>query len=211
MNIEKCVDILNARASQSQDASGGCPCHTSLASLCIGSTAEEYGSAALGTEGGLLSGMNTINLMNLFTALQGERVQAHVDYNQALDLLCKEDRLGEYPILCAEATSRFAVISKKIIAIKDIMIARGASEAATAIANIQSLEKGKLTLVAAQHLDKIHEKLPSVAPVMHDNMTLTPSAANKQYTTDKIAEIECTVSNILEDFQAMKCDIDDDV
>ena len=154
--------------------------------------------------------MNTISLMNLFTALQGERVQAHVDYNQALDMLCKNDRLGEYPILCAEATSRFAVISKKIIAIKDIMIARGIHEAGAAIANIQSLEKGKLTLIAAQHLDKIHENLPSVAPVMHENMILTPSIANEKYTTDKIAEIECTISNILEDFQAMKCDIDDD-
>ena len=151
MNIEKCMNILNARPSAMDGSNGSCPCHTAMASLHITSTDnDKHEGITQGHDGGLLSDMSTIHLMNLFTTLQGERVQvivnltsiiygylrrfhfnlidhfylslflnqAHLDYNHALNLLCKENRLGEYPILCAEATSRFAVISKKILVIK---------------------------------------------------------------------------------------------
>jgi len=211
MDITKCVEILSQRASHNE--SDGCPCHTALASLRISD--DDAAAAAGGAGGGAshdgqLSDLGTISLMNLFTALQGERVQAHMDYGRALDTLCAEDRVGEYPILCAEATSRFAVISKKIIAIKELLLARGCTEAAGVVASVQGLEKEKLTLVAAQHLDKIQDKLPAVAPAMHESMTLMATAATKKYTADQVAAIEAKVTDLLDDFQALKCDIDED-
>ena len=200
MDINKCVDILNQRVSHA--ASDGCPCHTALASLRI----SDSDTATAVTFDGQLSDLGTVSLMNLFTALQGERVQAHVDFNRALDTLCAEDRVGEYPILCAEATSRFAVISKQIIAIKELLVVQGCAEAAGVVASVQGLEKEKLTLVAAQHLDKIQDKLPSVAPAMHESMTLTATTTSKKYAADKVAELEAKVSDLLDEFQALKCD-----
>jgi DNA repair REX1-B len=210
MDITKCVEILSQRASHNE--SDGCPCHTALASLRISDddAAAAAGGGGAASHDGQLSDLGTISLMNLFTALQGERVQAHMDYGRALDTLCAEDRVGEYPILCAEATSRFAVISKKIIAIKELLLARGCTEAAGVVTSVQGLEKEKLTLVAAQHLDKIQDKLPAVAPAMHESMTLMATAATKKYTADQVAAIEAKVTDLLDDFQALKCDIDED-
>ena len=41
-----------------------------------------------------------------------------MDFNDTLKFLSKESRLAEYPNLCAEVTSRFSVLSKKINTIK---------------------------------------------------------------------------------------------
>ena len=74
------------------------------------------------------------------------------------------------------------------------------------IASIQSLEKEKLTLIAAQHLDQIHQKLPSVAPIMHESMSLTPTENSRSYAKNKINQIECDITLCLEEFQSLKCD-----
>jgi hypothetical protein len=58
----------------------------------------------------------------------------------------------------------FATISKKIISIKETFNKRNLKEIVNIIDKIQSFEKEKLTLVAAQHLDLIHQKMPSVNP-----------------------------------------------
>ena len=78
------------------------------------------------------------------------------------------------------------------------------------IAAIQTLEKEKLTLIAAQHLDQIHLKLPSVAPVMHESMSLTPTETSRSYAKNRITQIENDITVCLEEFQGLKCDYLDD-
>ena len=83
MDIEKCMDILNARPSAMDGSNGSCPCHTAMASLHITSTDNDDDKTegiTQGLDGGLLSDMATIHLMNLFTTLQGERVQVLVNH-----------------------------------------------------------------------------------------------------------------------------------
>ena len=76
MDIEKCMDILKARPSAMDGSNGSCPCHTAMASLHITSSDDDKNEGIIqGHDGGLLSDMSTIHLMNLFTTLQGERVQ----------------------------------------------------------------------------------------------------------------------------------------
>ena len=76
MDIEKCMDILNARSSVSEGSQSTCPCHTAMASLHITSNDDDKNEGVTPSHNGdLLSDMSTIHLMNLFTTLQGERVQ----------------------------------------------------------------------------------------------------------------------------------------
>ena len=63
-----------------------------------------------------------------------------------------------------------------------------------------------MTLIAAQHLDQIHQQLPSVAPVMHESMTLTPTESSRSYAKNKITQIENDITLSLEEFQSLKCD-----
>jgi hypothetical protein len=40
------------------------------------------------------------------------------DFDAALRILVKEERIEEYPNLCAEVTSRFSILSSQIIGVK---------------------------------------------------------------------------------------------
>ena len=62
--------------------------------------------------------LSNLELINLCIALQTERIQTYVGYNNALDALIDTKSIHEYPYLCSELTSRFAVISQNIILIK---------------------------------------------------------------------------------------------
>ena len=59
--------------------------------------------------------LSKLELVNLFSALQSQRVQGYTDYTSALDTLIEETRIGEYAALCGEMTARFSAISNKII------------------------------------------------------------------------------------------------
>jgi hypothetical protein len=83
------------------------------------------------------------------------------------------------------------------------------------IARIQKLEKEKLVIVAAEHLDKMNAKLSSsannhgviaVAPKMHESMTLSTTEESRKYNKDRITEIETGISELLDEFQALKCE-----
>jgi hypothetical protein len=61
-------------------------------------------------------------------------------------------------------------------------------------------------LVAAQHLDIMHEKSPSMAFEMGETMTLISSVASIRYSSDKINELKSKISESLDEFQELKCD-----
>ena len=147
MDLSACIRILSTRQKLSSEESNdkshtACPCYrNNLTSIiCDGKAikAFECDSTALTT-------MTPIELMNLFTTLQGERVQvyshvhsfwfirifvihalkywilpvqAYSGFNNGLKVLIADNRLQDYSSLCAEATSIFSVISKQIIHIK---------------------------------------------------------------------------------------------
>jgi hypothetical protein len=69
-----------------------------------------------------LSELNNLELVNLFTTLQQERVRTYKSFESALSELLNTQRIAEYPHLCAESTSIFSVISQKIILIKVLIL-----------------------------------------------------------------------------------------
>ena len=73
------------------------------------------------------------------------------------------------------------------------------------INHIQLLEKEKLLLVAAQHLDIMHLNVPSLA-INIGSMSLSTTDENTKYSDTKIIEIQQKISESLEEFQSLKCD-----
>ena len=72
------------------------------------------------------------------------------------------------------------------------------------IQRIQELEKDKLVLVAAKHLETIHYHFPTLKEKTATGITLV---AREDYITQKIADVELAVGSLLEDIQAIKCDL----
>ena len=70
---------------------------------------------------------------------------------------------------------------------------------------IQSQEKEKLLLVAAQHLDLMQMSDISLKFKM-GNLSLTTTKENIVYSDERIKEIEEKISDALENFQSLKCD-----
>jgi hypothetical protein len=81
------------------------------------------------------------------------------------------------------------------------------------IDKLQQLEKEKLLLVAARHLDKLRSNLPSLIPVPNvlEESTADVEGQVGSSSTSKnsrrILQIESEVSGIMEEIQSLKCDL----
>ena len=93
-----------------------CSCSRDHLSNIISLSSQSSSSSSQSKE--VLLKLSNLELINLCIALQTERIQTYVGYNNALDALIDTKSIHEYPYLCSELTSRFAVISQNIILIK---------------------------------------------------------------------------------------------
>ena len=132
MNISDSLNILSSRQQNSTEA---IRCSCCELEKCF------YPLTPDVTTETILEQKEMLELLNLFSQLQGERIQVHemwnlfihsfiilfmiitgkqsnVTYDESLKILIAEKKVKDYPYLCAETTSRFSIISSKIIAIK---------------------------------------------------------------------------------------------
>ena len=82
---------------------------------------------------------------------------------------------------------------------------RHLEDVAKIIISIQLLEKDKLMIVAAQHLDIMNLSGQPLA-LKIGNLNLLSSESNSEYFNEKIEEIKKNISTNLENFQSLKCD-----
>lgn len=82
---------------------------------------------------------------------------------------------------------------------------RHLQDVAKIIISIQLLEKDKLMIVAAQHLDIMNLSGQPLA-LKIGNLNLLSSESNSEYFNEKIEEIKKNISTNLENFQSLKCD-----
>lgn len=175
-----------------------------------GVNAEEEESAggqpAITAEGELakIEEMDSLGLLNLFTTLQEDRVQTYKVYNRIFRVLLENAQLTQYPLLCSEMTSRFSIISKYIIKIKEGLESskRGRKDLAKVISRIQENEKEKLTVMAAIHLDKIKSKMPA----LHEQLSqgVYEHIDGGDYLSKKIQQLEESISEDVEEIQLAK-------
>jgi hypothetical protein len=111
------------------------------------------------------------DILRLILKTQEDRVTTYKQYNNVLQQVLKTNNLTLYPTGCANATASFTVLSDTIISVKDELIRRRGEKSSQEpqqneqqqrytqytewIQNLQSLEKEKLQLTAAMHLEKI--------------------------------------------------------
>ena len=102
----------------------------------------------------------------VFTA-QEDRVRTYRLYDEALGKVLISNRLTDYPPACVAATAAFAVLSNTVSAIRDELLDRvdkekdplvpvsTSSSVIKLIRDLQELERKKLQLTAAFHLEQI--------------------------------------------------------
>ncbi|KAG7356725.1 DNA repair REX1-B [Nitzschia inconspicua] len=112
-----------------------------------------------------LKGMTqTSDLIRVLLRAQEDRVKTYQTYDAALQQVLKTGNLTAYPPACALATASFSMLSDTIRAVVDEMASRTGSSTTTNnnlkqygkwTEDLQALEKEKLQLTAALHLEKI--------------------------------------------------------
>jgi len=107
----------NNNDNNSNNDKAKCSCSRDHLSNIISLPSQSSSSSSSQSKEVLLK-LSNLELINLCIALQTERIQTYVGYNNALDALIDTKSIHEYPYLCSELTSRFAVISQNIILIK---------------------------------------------------------------------------------------------
>ena len=179
MDFAKCYEVLKERsaAGQSGDAEASRQesiRHAHKVSVEKAKSSSSNSKLALKLDANALDCLTNLDLLNLVTSLQGERFQSYGEFNAALAVLLEGpagedgndsdngDRLIEYPLLCAEMTARFSVLSRQFIDIKECFASskRNLPHVANMVAALQELEKEKLTLNAASHLEAIQVSFP---------------------------------------------------
>lgn len=83
------------------------------------------------------------------------------------------------------------------------MNTRGKTELSASITKIQSLEKEKLILVAAHHLDQ----LKSTVLAGTENLTGSKTPEQVEYLAKQIATCQLKISETMEEIQCHLCDL----
>jgi hypothetical protein len=111
-----------------------------------------------------LSTHSLSEIMSKLFQLQQARVSTYKDYNAGLESILQTGNLSLYPSLTSGVTAAFAVISSSIKDIQEILESKGKENGVVMknilghIQELQMLEKEKLSLTAALHLEKIRER-----------------------------------------------------
>jgi len=126
--------------------------------------------------------------------------KTYTSFDCSLHQLLEEDRIADYPLLCAEFTSRFSLLSSKCIKTKEILLSRSQKVISDCIASIQMLEKEKLILVAARHMEAIQMRIPAIQQHIGSEITLQPA-----YIANNVAKVEEKINDLMESLQVSSC------
>ena len=179
MDFAKCYEVLKERSAAAQSGEAEASRQESIhhahkVSVENAKLSSSNSKLALKLVADELDCLTNLDLLNLVTSLQGERFQSYREFNAALAALLEGptsedgsdsdngDCLIAYPLLCAEMTARFSVLSRQFIDIKECFASnkRNLPHVANMVAALQVLEKEKLALNAASHLETIQAAFP---------------------------------------------------
>lgn len=201
MNLSTCMDILQQRCSDKCN----CVCTQTIESLTTAKEVVESASPKVSSVVNVLQSWDVLDLIDLLLTLHRERVATYKLYDDLLERILDDNSISEYPALCAEVTCRFAVVSNKICRLKDALQSKGdMTEIINSIIQIQSLEKKKLMLVAARHMDMIQARMPYI---QFSTLQLSAVDTGSVYVNKKICSIECSIIEEIDNIQAFKSDL----
>jgi len=153
-----------------------------------------------------MRGTSSISLIESVLEQHQARITVHRAYEGAFKQLLGKGRaalsLG-YPKVVSLATARFAAISVQVRAAASLLNEEGsadAKEASGLIRRLQGLEKKKLTLIAAAHLDRVRFAAATFSGHGPDpgpgSMAVADAAATRKQLAEMDSDIEETVSEL---------------
>lgn len=163
-----------------------------------------------------LSTMSQAELLSKLFELQQSRVSIYRDLNKGLDVILQSGNLTSYPGLISTVTASFAVISNSIKAIQSVLDSeaeksnnKDRNDVVAFIQQLQMLEKEKLNLTAALHLEKIREKNQilhltgmnaetSRSSLDDDNMKYEKNDATLQLLRQGVSELQRKITRCVE-------------
>jgi DNA repair REX1-B len=130
---------------------------------------------------------------------------------RGLEGVLKTGNLSEYPVICAEVTASFSVVSETINAVQKFLKEKHARTEVTAvIARLQAGEKEKLSLTAALHLEKIRAQ----AQACIDKETLASDTRISSLLSEGISSLEqkilATIEGINETLEELTMTLEDE-
>lgn len=167
-----------------------------------------------------MRGTGSIGLIESVLAQHQVRVTVHRAYEGAFKHLLGKGRAvlsRAYPVVVSLATVRFASISVQVRAAASLLNEErdaDAKEAAGLIRRLQGLEKKKLTLIAAAHLDRVRFAAATFSGHGPDpgpgSMAVADAAATRKQLAEIDADIEETVSELRHTLLAVREAQDED-
>lgn len=129
------------------------------------------------------------------------RVAVHKAFEAAFRRILEKGRgamSSAYPVVVAAATKRFAAISIQVRAAATVLSHRGADarEVANIVKRLQVLEKNKLALMAASHLDRVRLMARRIGPDPGPGLAAEDAAVTRRRIGTVNADIEETVSEL---------------
>jgi len=153
-----------------------------------------------------MRGTGSIGLIELVLAQHQVRVTVHRAYEGAFKQLLGKGRVAlsrAYPVVVSLATARFAAVSVQVRAAALLLNEErdaDAKEAAGLIRRLQGLEKKKLTLIAAAHLDRVRFAATAILGHGPDpgpgSMAVADAASTRKKLAEMDSDIEETVSEL---------------
>lgn len=143
-------------------------------------------------------------LLQLFWRCQSERSATYNGYDRRLKSILESGDIALYPAVVAEVTAAFAVLSDTILVIKDLL--RGHHERGVLsglVGKVQDLEKAKLEITAAFHMDQVRRALARdgderEAALLEDNIARNRGkrdALNAQIN-EALEDLRCEASDL---------------
>lgn len=143
------------------------------------------------------------------------RVAAHKSYDGAFRVVLARGVSAValvYPLVVVAATSHFAAISAQVRAIAAVLAEHSGAderELGGSVRRLQALEKEKLAIVAAVHLDRVRFLAPRYGPDPGPGPASADAADLRRRMDQTDTEIEETVSELRHGLAELRIDMDD--
>jgi cysteinyl-tRNA synthetase len=136
---------------------------------------------------------------------------AHFLECSGLEGVLRTGNLSEYPVICAEVTASFSVVSETINAVqKSLKKKHERTDLSAVISRLQAGEKEKLSLTAALHLEKIRAQ----AQACIDKETLASDTRISSLLSQGISSLQqkilATIDGINESLEELTMALDDE-
>lgn len=124
---------------------------------------------------------------------------------RGLKIVLQTGNMTSYPDTCSKATASFAVLSETIKAIQEILLnqQRQRTDFAKLLSQLQGLEKEKLHLTAAHHLERIRQRNHQIQEVDDSNTRIAKLLDDGVLSLhDKIQTCVEQINDVLEEIRS---------